>query len=116
MVAASGQKTTLKQDSRVPIPTGHVTEGVQTQFSYMDVGINFDATLDEFNNGVRLRSLIDQSAVVSQDKVLEQPVIRHVTLEGASVLALGKPMMLGSIDVPGSTRRLDVEVVVEQVP
>jgi hypothetical protein len=28
---------------------------------------------------------------------------------------LGKPLVLGSIDIPGSTRHLDVEVVMEQV-
>jgi hypothetical protein len=31
-------------------------------------------------------------------------------------LSLGKPLVLGSIDIPGSTRRLDIEVVMETVP
>jgi Bacterial type II/III secretion system short domain len=120
MIVASGQKTTLKQNSRVPAATGSYSAGgsVQTQFTYIDVGINFDATLDEFANGARLRTLIDQSAVVPQEKdaAVQQPVIRHATLEGASFLAPGKPLMLGSLDIPGSTRRLDVEVVMAQLP
>jgi hypothetical protein len=28
----------------------------------------------------------------------------------------GKPLVLGSMDIPGSTRHLDVEVVMEVVP
>jgi hypothetical protein len=30
-------------------------------------------------------------------------------------LALGKPLVLGSLDIPSSTRHMDVEVVMEQV-
>lgn len=122
MVVVSGQKTTLKQNSRVPVATGSYSSGgsvgVQTQYSLLDVGINFEATLDEFANGARLRTLVDQSAVVPQEKdaALQQPVVRHATLEGASFLAPGKPLMLGSLDIPGSTRRLDVEVVMAQLP
>jgi hypothetical protein len=118
MVAISGQRATMKQNSRVPMATGTSNPGVQTQFTYLDVGIDFDATLDEVGNGARLRSLVDQSVPVSPDKdaPLQQPVIRHLTLEGAALLSPGKPMMLGSLDLPGSTRRLDVEVVMDQLP
>jgi len=122
MVLVSGQKTSLKQNSRVPIVTGSYSSGnsvgVQTQFTYVDAGINFEATLDELSNGARLRSLIDQSTAVAPDKdaALQQPVMRHLTLEGASFLATGKPLVLGSMDIPGSNRRLDVEVVMEPLP
>jgi len=117
MVLVSGQKTSLKQNSRVPILTGSGS-GTLTQFTYADAGINFEATLDELSNGARLRSLVDQSSAVAAEKdaPIQQPVMRHVTLEGASFLAPGKPLMLGSMDIPGSTRRLDVEVVMEPLP
>jgi hypothetical protein len=128
MVVASGQKTTLKQGSRVPIATGSYSAGganginpgigIQTQFTYVDVSTNFEATLDEYANGARLRTLVDQSAAVAPEKdaTVQQPVIRHSTLEGASFLTLGKPLMIGSLDIPGSTQRLDVEVVMTQLP
>ena len=51
MVVASGQTTTLKQGSKFPVATGSYSAsgsnaaGVQTQFTYIDVGMNFDATL-----------------------------------------------------------------------
>jgi hypothetical protein len=36
-------------------------------------------------------------------------------LEGFSILTLGKPVMLGSIDVPTTTRRFDIAVVLEPI-
>jgi hypothetical protein len=43
------------------------------------------------------------------------PVIRQANLQNTALLTPGKPVMLGSLDVPGSTRHLDVEVVLEVV-
>jgi len=120
MIVAAGQRTTLKEGSKVPIMTGSFaanSSGTQTQMTYLDVGMNFDATLDEFANGVRLRSKVEQLSVAEQTSGVgaQDPVIRQSTLEGTSFLALGKPLVLGSMDIPGSTRHLDFEVVMEQV-
>jgi type II secretory pathway component GspD/PulD (secretin) len=112
MIVVSGQRTTLKQGSRIP----HVT-GTQSVITYLDVGMNFDASLEEFANGVRLRSKVEQTNVAEEKTVLggQDAVIRQTVLEGTSFLNPGKAMMLGSVDVPGSTRHLDVEVLMEQV-
>jgi type II secretory pathway component GspD/PulD (secretin) len=121
MIVAAGQRTVLKQGSKVPIATGSFaasgSSGEQTQFTYIDVGMNFDATLDEFANGVRLRTKVEQLTVAEQMSSVgsHDPVIRQSSLEGTSFLALGKPLVLGSMDIPGSTRHLDVEVVMEAV-
>lgn len=124
MVVVSGQQTTLKQGSKIPIATGSYSSGssapagVQTQFTYLDVGMNFSATLDEFANGIRLRSTVEQSSVPEDKSIagVNEPIIRQTSLAGAAFLTPGKPLMLGSIDIPGSTRHLDVEVVMEQLP
>jgi len=121
MIVAAGQRTVLKQGSKVPIATGSYSatgsSGAQMQFTYVDVGMNFDATVDEFANGVRLRSKVEQLGVAEQTSSVgsQDPVIRQSSLEGTSFLALGKPLVLGSMDIPGSTRHLDVEVVMEAV-
>ena len=121
MVVAAGQRSVMKQGSRVPIATGSYTatgnSGAQMQFTYLDVGMNFDATLDEFANGVRLRSKVEQLGIAEQVSGVgaQDPVIRQSELEGTSFLALGKPLVLGSMDMAGSTRHLDVEVVMEAV-
>jgi len=36
-------------------------------------------------------------------------------IEGTSFLTLNKPLILGSVDILGSTRHIDIEVVMEQV-
>jgi type II secretory pathway component GspD/PulD (secretin) len=121
MVVAAGQRTVMKQGSKVPIATGSYNAtgntGAQTQFTYIDVGMNFDAMLDELANGARLRSKVEQLSIAEQTSGVgvADPIIRQSALEGTSFLTLGKPLVLGSIDIPGSTRHLDVEVVMEQV-
>jgi type II secretory pathway component GspD/PulD (secretin) len=121
LIVVSGQRTVLKQGSKVPIATGSYSatgaSGAQTQFTYLDVGMNFDATLEEFVNGVRLRTKVEQLSIAEEKSGvgLQDPVIRQTALEGTSFLALGKPLVLGSLDIPGSTRHMDVEVVMEQV-
>jgi type II secretory pathway component GspD/PulD (secretin) len=119
MVVVTGQRTTLKQGSKVPVATGSYNSGssqTQTQMTYLDVGLNFDATLDEFSNGVRLRSKVEQSSIAEEKSGVgaQDPIVRQSVLEGTSFLTLGKPLILGSVDIPGSTRHLDVEVVMSQ--
>lgn len=120
MIVVTGQRTTLKQGSKVPVVTGTYNPGsssAQTQMTYLDIGMNFDATLDEFANGVRLRSKVEQSSIAEEKSSMgaQDPIVRQTVLEGTSFLAPGKPLMLGSVDVPGSTRHLDVEVVMDLV-
>jgi type II secretory pathway component GspD/PulD (secretin) len=121
MVVVAGQRTVMKQGSKVPIATGSYNAtgntGAQTQFTYIDVGMNFDVNLDELANGVRLRSKVEQLGIAEQTSGLgsQDPIIRQSLLEGTSFLTAGKPMVLGSIDIPGSTRHLDFEVVMEPV-
>jgi type II secretory pathway component GspD/PulD (secretin) len=121
MVVVAGQRTVMKQGSKVPIATGSYnatgSTGAQTQFTYIDVGMNFDVNLDELANGVRLRSKVEQLGIAEQTSGLgsQDPIIRQSLLEGTSFLTAGKPMVLGSIDIPGSTRHLDFEVVMEPV-
>lgn len=114
----SGARTTLKSGSKVPVATGsYSTSGAsaQTQFTYLDVGLNFDATLDEGSNGVRLRSKVEQSSA-TEDKTIagvQEPVVRQAVLDDSLILVPGKSVTLGALDVAGSTRHLDIEVLLE---
>jgi type II secretory pathway component GspD/PulD (secretin) len=125
MVMASGQTTTLKQGSKVPVATGSYSAGgttpagVQTQFTYIDVGMNFDVTLTAMGNNAMLRSSVEQSSVAPEKSVVagaQEPIIRQASLRGESFLTPGKPQVLGSMDIPGSTSRLDIEVLMEPLP
>jgi type II secretory pathway component GspD/PulD (secretin) len=120
IIVASGGRTTIKQGSKVPIATGTFnggSSGSQTQFTYLDIGLNIDASLDGYVDGVRLRSKVEQSSL-QDDKLVAnvvEPIVRQSVLEGTSTLIPGVPLILGSLDVPGTTRHLDIAVVLEVV-
>jgi type II secretory pathway component GspD/PulD (secretin) len=120
MVVVTGQHTTMKEGNKIPVATGsYDTDKAtsQTQFTYLDIGMNFDATVDEFTNGVRLQSKVEQSSLGQPSTIagVTEPVVRQTVLQGTSFLSPGKPVMLGSIDVPSSTRHFDIVVVLDQV-
>ena len=118
--AIPGARTTLKDGSKVPVATGSYTtstSSAQTQFTYLDVGLNFDVLLNTGANGMRLDSKIEQSAT-TEDRTISgvvEPVVRQAVLTGSATLTLGKPLALGGFDVAGSTRHLEVEVLLEAV-
>jgi type II secretory pathway component GspD/PulD (secretin) len=125
IVVASGQRTVLKQGSKIPVITGTYnpgSESAQNQFQYLDIGMSFDATLEDSPNGLRLKSKVEQSAVGNPSEygndsgpLAHEPIIHQTSLEGSSIIILGKPLTLGSVDVAGSTRHVDIEVVAEPV-
>lgn len=115
LVVASGGKTALKQGNRMPIVVGTTGEGAaqNSQVQYIDLGINIDAGIE----GTALRTKIELSGVSEEKSSVgaPDPVIRQTVLEGTSGLSGGKPVLLGSIDVPGTTRREEIEVSTELV-
>jgi type II secretory pathway component GspD/PulD (secretin) len=119
LVVVSGGRTTLKSGSKIPIATGSADDkgSTQTQFTYLDLGLNFDASLDDNVDGMRLRSKVERSSVPDDKTIagVNEPVIRQSVLEGTSLLTPGKPLLLGSMDTPSSTRRLDIEVVMDPI-
>ena len=119
MVLTSGQETSLKLGNKFPIVTEAATPPLQTQFTYIDIGMNFDATLTEMGQNAMLKSSVDDTSVAPQKSDIggvQEPIVRQATLKGESLLTPGKPLMLGSVDIPGSTSHLDVEVVMEPLP
>ena len=119
MIVVSGRKTVLKQGNRVPLVTGSVSTsgGAQTQVQYLDVGLNIDASIEESADGVKLNTQVEQSSIAEEKSGLgtQDPIVRQAKLEGTSILTAGKPLILGSMDIPSTARRLDIEVVMEHV-
>jgi hypothetical protein len=90
----------------------------QMQFTYIDIGMNIDVTLTTMGDGAILKSSVDQSSVAPEksDTTPQEPIVRQASLRGESFLAPGKSQALGSLDIPGSTSHLQIEVVMEPLP
>ncbi len=119
LIAVSGERTVLKQGSRVPIVTGSTSaDTAGTQVQYVDVGLNIEATVDGRGDGLRLRTKVEQSSLADEKSGMggQDPVFRQTQLIGDATLLPGKPLILGSLDVPGGTRKQEIEVVAELVP
>lgn len=122
MLVTAGQRMTVKEGSRVPIATGSLGTGaanappatIQTQYQYVDVGMNFDVTLMETASGALVKTKVEESGIASMPG--QNPVIRQMTFEGSPTLVTGKPAIVTSLDMPESTRHVDVEVMMEAVP
>jgi type II secretory pathway component GspD/PulD (secretin) len=116
LIALSGGRTILKQGSRVPIVTGTYEAGTpkqNSQVQYQDVGLSIEATLD----GESLHSKVEQTSPAEERSGVgpQDPIVRQTVLDGMSSLTLGKSVVLGSFDIPGSTRHQEVEVASELV-
>lgn len=120
MIVVAGQRTTMKQGSKVPVLTGSYDaekSAAQTQFTYLDVGLNVDVTLDELPTGLRIKSKAEQSSIAEEKSSVGagDPIVRQTVLEGIATLTPGKPLIISSLDIPGSTRHTDLTVVAELV-
>ncbi len=120
IVAGAGERTIFKQGSRVPIVIGTVAKETTAQSSeiqYQDVGLSIEATVTGSPEHLMLRSKIEQSSVGGEKSavVAPDPIVRQSVLQGSTELAEKTPLMLGSLDIPGSTRHQEIEVVAELV-
>jgi hypothetical protein len=103
----------VKLGSRIPVNVGSAPS---SDIQYIDIGLDIEASLREFSNGLELYSRVEQSRVAGPTSpVAHQPVIRSSSLRNTTLLTPGKSIMLGSLDEPGSTDHLDVEVLLEPI-
>ena len=121
LIAASGERSDIKQGNRVPIVTGSTTSDTSqtnSQVQYLDVGLNLYANIDGTADSLKLHTKIELSSIADDKSGIgtQDPIVHQTVLEGTSKLTPGKPLVLGSIDIPGTTRHEEVEVTVEPIP
>lgn len=118
LLVTSGEKSTFKQGSRVPIVTGTTFGETQnTQVQYLDVGLAIEASVSGSPDSLNVHTKIEESSLAEERPVTtaQDPVVRQTVFDETSQLAHGKPLVLGSLDLPGTTRSQQIEVVVELV-
>ncbi|MGD0681561.1 MAG: hypothetical protein ABR990_05875 [Terracidiphilus sp.] len=105
--------------SKVPIATesSNPESLAPSKVNYQDIGLKIFIHLKESATGVLAESDVEQTGISEEQSTVGRgnPVIRRTDLHSTALLTPGKPVMLGSLDVPGSTRHLDIEVVIEVV-
>jgi general secretion pathway protein D len=116
--ALDGQKASLKIGDRVPVATGSFQPGiggvginplVNTQFQYLDVGVNIEITPHVHSNGeVTLKITMDVSAVTGQSNIggISQPIIGQRKIEHEIRLKDGEANLLGGIMEDQQTKSL----------
>jgi general secretion pathway protein D len=109
--AVDGQKATLKIGDRVPVATGSFQAGVaaggggvsplvNTQFQYLDVGVNIDITPTVHGDrSVTLKIALEISSVTGNVNIggISQPIIGQRRLEHEIRLREGEVNLLGGI-------------------
>jgi len=126
--ALDGQKASLKIGDRVPVATGSFQPGiggvginplVNTQFQYLDVGVNIDITPRVHANGeITLKMTMDVSAVTGQQNIggISQPIIGQRKIENEIRLKDGEANLLGGIMEDQATRSLSGIPGLAQIP
>jgi general secretion pathway protein D len=107
--SVDGQKASLKIGDRVPVATGSFQPGiggvginplVNTQFQYLDVGVNVDVTPRIHSNGdVTLKVAMDISSVTGTSNIggIDQPIIGQRKIEHEVRLREGEASLMGGM-------------------
>ena len=102
--AMDSEKATLKIGDRIPIATGSyqsgISNGVNTQFQYIDVGVNIDITpYVHGNNDVTLKMALEISSVTGEETIdgVTEPTIGQRRIEHQARLADGEVNLIGGI-------------------
>lgn len=120
MLVNTTGKGTFHVGNRVPVATGPSQPGfANTQFTYVDVGVNIDCLIREVSGKVSLRADMDISSIVQPDKAtvpaVPNPIIGQLKINVDSLVNVGKPTVVASIDDPVTMRKFDVEATVTKV-
>lgn len=126
--ALDNQKATLKIGERVPVATGSFQPGiggvginplVNTQFQYLDVGVNIDVTPHvHADREITLKITMEISSVVGQSSIggISQPIIGQKKVEHEIRLRDGEPSLIGGIMDDSQTRSLAGIPGLAQIP
>ncbi|HEY0162198.1 MAG TPA: cohesin domain-containing protein [Edaphobacter sp.] len=126
--ATDGQKASLKIGSRIPIATGSYNAGVatgvasigvQTQFQYIDVGVNIDITPTvHFDRQVSLKTHMEVSS--QQNSVVisgvTEPVIGQNIVEQTIQLKEGEPSILAGLVTRSDSHSLNGTPGLSELP
>jgi general secretion pathway protein D len=117
------EKASIKIGDRIPIATGSfqsgLTQGVNTQFQYIDVGVKVDITpYIHAGNEITLKMSLEVSAVTGEQSVggVTEPTIGQRTIDHEARLADGEVNLIGGILQDTETKSLSGYPLLSKIP
>ena len=121
--AMDSERASLKIGDRIPIATGSyqsgLTNGVNTQFTYIDVGVNVDITpYVHANREVTLKMSFEVSSVTGEQTIsgVTEPTIGQRKIEHQVRLADGEVNLIGGILQDTETNSLSGYPLLSKIP
>lgn len=118
------ESTSIRSGSRVPVATGSFSSGssnalVNTQFQYIDMGVNIDARrVREIDHQLALfvkAEVSSQGAAVELSNIHE-PVIRHNNWQSVVLIPIGKATTIFTSDSLDSTGSMRMVLTATPIP
>ena len=126
--ATDGQRSQLKIGSKIPIATGSYNAGVstgiasigvQTQFTYLDVGVNIDITPTvHYDREISLKLKVEVSAQNGSVTIsnVTEPIISQRVAEQVIQLRDGEPSLLAGLFQQQDTRTVNGTPLLGEIP
>ncbi len=127
LLVEPGRKAVFKVGNRVPVASGSFQPGtngvsplVNTQYTYIDIGVNIECTVNDQNGRILLHGDLDLSTVAPADasargSVPANPTVVQTKLNLDTALEAGKPTVIAAIDDPVTARHFQVEATVARI-
>ncbi|MCX6629922.1 MAG: hypothetical protein NTW28_20075 [Candidatus Solibacter sp.] len=112
-------KTVFKVGNRVPVVSGG-TGGVggNSQFSYVDIGMNIEFVVGEAASKFAIHGDLDISTAIMPEKspnAANAPTISQIKLVIDTTVVPGKPTTVASLDDPVTSRKFDLELAITKM-
>ncbi len=119
MDQTTAEPNDIKIGTRVPVVSASSLSVPASQWQYLDVGTNIWAQLQDRGGECVLIVHADVSNLdTSNDSEHaggSPPIVRQIKISGSTLLVVGKPILIGSMDDPNSKRQFQLEVTVTQL-
>jgi hypothetical protein len=121
MLVAESRRAVFKVGSKSPAVSGSTQppatgSAVSTQFTYLDVGVSIECVVQAVGARAALHGSLDLSNIANDGAPaiagVRNPTIKQTKLDLDTVVEMGKPTVVASIDDPLTARKLQVEATI----
>jgi len=116
-VDGSPRDGSMRVGTRVPIATG--TTSGNTQYQYIDVGLNIECNVTEQEDKFIVHGNVDLSSFALPDQGTDSrnlgPILRNIRQSFTTLVLPGKPTLATTMDDVNSKKRLQIEITVTRL-